>query len=162
MYIKYKEDLFSPIISKRAGQFDVQLKSGTLISEIRKIDNSYFRINGINYFKAEDKKNIYVSTGEEYFVFSKVDENDFDYANSAHNSDVQEVISPMPGNVVKVLVKNGDIVSEGSPLIIIEAMKMETTIYASISGEVSDLNLSQGEQIEADKILLKVNRIESI
>lgn len=161
MYLKNKNELFSPIVSKKAGNYEVQFNDGTLIPSIKKIDDNYFRINGIDFYKSEDKKNIYISTGDEYFVFNKVEDSDYDYSQANGNSNIQEVKSPMPGNVIKLSVSNGDLVSTGDPMIIIEAMKMETTIYASIDGVVSDLNLSQGEQIEADKILLRVSKLDN-
>ena len=126
---------------------------------MKKIDDNYFKVAGEQFFRAEDDKYVYVSNGKAYFKFLKIDEEEQDFAASPDELGIQEVISPMPGSVVKVLVNNGDIVSEGDPLIIIEAMKMETSLYAALAGEVSELNVEDGEQIDSDRILMKVLKV---
>ena len=49
----------------------------------------------------------------------------------------------MPGKVLKVLVAEGQTVEHGEPLIVLEAMKMETTLYAESAGDRSE-NLRRG------------------
>ena len=66
------------------------------------------------------------------------------------------VVSPMSGSIIKVLVKNGDRVSAGQELIILEAMKMETPISAPSDGVVSDLVVSAGMAVEEGQALLKL------
>jgi len=55
-----------------------------------------------------------------------------------------EVIAPLPGLILKILVKDGDTVSEGQPVLIMEAMKMENEIEAPVSGTVSEILVSEG------------------
>jgi acetyl-CoA/propionyl-CoA carboxylase, biotin carboxylase, biotin carboxyl carrier protein len=57
--------------------------------------------------------------------------------------------SPLQGNMWKVLVKKGDAVQEGQLLCIIEAMKMENEITAHKAGTITDLPITEGEQIQA-------------
>ncbi|MFH0977111.1 MAG: biotin/lipoyl-containing protein [Spirochaetota bacterium] len=64
-----------------------------------------------------------------------------------------EVLSPFSGKVVKVLVKQGAQVSEDDELFIIEAMKMETPIYAPCSGTVKEVKTKEAQDVEADNIL---------
>jgi len=59
------------------------------------------------------------------------------------------LISPLQGNVWKVLVKQGDTVQEGQLLVIIEAMKMENEITAHKAGTISELPISEGAPIQA-------------
>jgi len=59
------------------------------------------------------------------------------------------LLSPLQGNMWKVLVKQGDTVEEGQLLCIIEAMKMENEITAHKSGTISDLPIAEGEPIQA-------------
>ena len=59
------------------------------------------------------------------------------------------LISPLQGNVWKVLVKRGDTVQEGQLLVIIEAMKMENEITAHKAGTISELPISEGAPIQA-------------
>jgi len=65
----------------------------------------------------------------------------------------QRVIAPMPGKIVKVLVKPGDIVAARQGLIVIEAMKMENELRASRDGQVKDVHVVEGDLVEAGRLL---------
>ncbi|KAF0096899.1 MAG: 3-methylcrotonyl-CoA carboxylase alpha subunit [Hyphomonadaceae bacterium] len=67
-----------------------------------------------------------------------------------------EIISPMPGKIISLMVKNGQKVAKGEPLLILEAMKMEHMMRADIDGEVSELSVSEGQQIGEKTQLLKI------
>jgi len=60
----------------------------------------------------------------------------------------------MPGKLLKVLVANGDTVTEGQPLAIIEAMKMEHTLSATFDGEVDQVFYAADDFVEADATLI--------
>jgi len=64
------------------------------------------------------------------------------------------IIAPMPGKLLKVLVANGDTVTEGQPLAIIEAMKMEHTLSATFDGEVDQVFYAAEDFVEADATLI--------
>lgn len=66
------------------------------------------------------------------------------------------ISSPMPGKVVKVLVKVGDEMEEGQTAIIISAMKMESEYKAPKSGKVKKVNVANGDTIEGDQILIEL------
>jgi acetyl/propionyl-CoA carboxylase alpha subunit len=63
--------------------------------------------------------------------------------------------SPMPGEILKVLVKENDQVKEGDALLILVSMKMENTIYAHADGQIKAVFVEAGEQIEAGTQLLE-------
>lgn len=65
--------------------------------------------------------------------------------------------APMPGMIVEVLVKVGDTVVKGDQLLILEAMKMQQPVIAGIDGVVSELNVTQGEQVNDGQLLVKVS-----
>ncbi len=56
--------------------------------------------------------------------------------------------APMPGVVLKILVRAGDVVAKGAPLLILEAMKMEHQILAPHDGTVSAVNCTEGEMVQ--------------
>lgn len=56
--------------------------------------------------------------------------------------------APMPGLVLKILVRPGDVVSKGAPLVILEAMKMEHQILAPRDGTVASVNCAEGELVQ--------------
>lgn len=65
-------------------------------------------------------------------------------------------LSPMPGKILKVLVKNGDAVKKGDPLIIMEAMKMEHTLKASKDGTVKEVKYGEGDLVEGQVELVEL------
>ena len=62
--------------------------------------------------------------------------------------------APMPGKVLEVLIPEGAKVSEGQPLMVLEAMKMEHRILADKKGIVTAIHYSQGDQVDAGSVLL--------
>ena len=67
-----------------------------------------------------------------------------------------KIHAPMPGKIVKILVKEGEHVSEGSGLIIIEAMKMENELKSTMQGVVSRIHVKEGRPVEGKEILLEI------
>ena len=61
----------------------------------------------------------------------------------------QRVDSPMPGKVVRVLVKQGERVQEGQALVVVEAMKMENELKSPKAGVVAELHAQEGQAVEA-------------
>ncbi len=64
------------------------------------------------------------------------------------------VTTSMPGTIVEVLVKEGDEVQAGDPVLITEAMKMETEIQAPISGTIERINVAKGDSVNPDEALI--------
>ncbi|MBT6329203.1 MAG: biotin/lipoyl-binding protein, partial [Kordiimonadaceae bacterium] len=67
------------------------------------------------------------------------------------------IITPMPGKLSKLYVKNGERVEQGQSLVILEAMKMEHTIKAPLSGIVEFKSLIQDMQISDGQTLMTIN-----
>jgi len=68
-----------------------------------------------------------------------------------------EVGSPMPGVIVALKVKEGDIVEEGDPVATLSAMKMETVIPATKSGVVNHVTVNIGDKVEGDDLLVEIS-----
>lgn len=62
----------------------------------------------------------------------------------------------MPGRVVRLMVKNGDVVRRGQSLLILEAMKMENDIQSPVDGLVDEIFINAGDTVEAGGQLLHV------
>ncbi|WP_447972763.1 sodium-extruding oxaloacetate decarboxylase subunit alpha [Nitrospira sp. Kam-Ns4a] len=67
-----------------------------------------------------------------------------------------DVAPPMPGRVVKVLVAQGDLVKQGNPVLILEAMKMESRVPAPIDGRVVEVFVAAGDDVKTDETLLQL------
>ena len=66
----------------------------------------------------------------------------------------------MPGQVIALLVTEGQVVRAGDPLVILEAMKMEHTIRAPHDGIVAAIHVHPGTQVAASAVLLDVRQEE--
>ena len=72
-------------------------------------------------------------------------------------SGMQEIKSPMPSRVVKILKKQGDEVELDEGVAVVEAMKMESELKSPIKGEVKDIFVKEGDAVEAGTVLLVVS-----
>ena len=66
------------------------------------------------------------------------------------------IVAPMPGKIVKVLVKTGDSVQPRQGLVVVEAMKMENELRSPKAGTVSEVRVKEGTLVEAGAILVIV------
>ena len=62
----------------------------------------------------------------------------------------------MPGQISKLFIRQGDKVIKGDKLLIIEAMKMETTITAEKTGSITNLKISSGDSVDAKDLLFEI------
>jgi biotin carboxyl carrier protein len=69
----------------------------------------------------------------------------------------QQIIAPMPGKVVRLLVKAGDAVEAGQGLFVVEAMKMQNEIRSPKSGTVERVLTSEGQAVNAGEVLCIVS-----
>ncbi|MDB5038112.1 MAG: putative biotin-requiring protein [Bacteriovoracaceae bacterium] len=75
---------------------------------------------------------------------------------SSSQSSQGEILSEMPGRILKLLVKVGEKVSENQPLLIMEAMKMENEIRATGNSIVKSIAVQQGQSVESGTLLLEL------
>ncbi len=79
-------------------------------------------------------------------------------AASQPESDLEELRAPMPGKIASVVVSEGQEVSQGAPLIVLEAMKMQNTLTSPIKGVVSKITARQGTNVGKDDLLVEVKK----
>ena len=75
----------------------------------------------------------------------------------ADSKKINQIGSPLPGQVAKLFYNQGDKVIKGDKILIIEAMKMETTIVAEKSGTLENVQVSSGDNIDAKDLLFEIN-----
>jgi biotin carboxyl carrier protein len=68
----------------------------------------------------------------------------------------QRLIAPMPGRVVRVFVKVGDVVRARQPLVVVEAMKMENELRASRDGRVAGIHVKEGASVDTGALLVEI------
>lgn len=89
-----------------------------------------------------------VSVQDKSLKVQKVERAKADPANAG------QVGAPIPGAVTSIIVETGDIVSKGDRLLVIEAMKMQTTVYAPVSGKVVEKLVQVGETVDTKDLLM--------
>ena len=65
-----------------------------------------------------------------------------------------EIVAPMPSRVVKLLKGEGDEVAEGDPVVVVEAMKMESELKALQAGKIKSIKVNEGDAVEAKTLLV--------
>ena len=103
---------------------------------------------------------------EEYEVIIKGDCHKFTLMNEQRRAMIRAggkgaagkamVTSPMPGKVVKLLVKEGQEVAAGEGVIVVEAMKMENELKSALAGKVKEIFVGEGEVVDSGAKLLLV------
>lgn len=116
-------------------------------------------ITGVG-IKGEDKRHFYLSIDgmPEEVVFEPL--NQFVAASGAGKrkqaSAPGDVSTSMPGNIVEVLVKEGDAVKAGQAVLITEAMKMEAEVQAPIDGTVKAVLVAKGDRVNPGEVLVEI------
>jgi biotin carboxyl carrier protein len=68
----------------------------------------------------------------------------------------QRVVAPMPGKIVRVDVKPGDVVRVRQPLVVVEAMKMENELRAGRDGTIAEIHVKEGASVDAGALLVVI------
>lgn len=88
-------------------------------------------------------------------VYEKIDK--VSHQKSLELLRVEDAVTTMlPGVVLKVLVKPGDVVRAGEPLVILESMKMENEVVSPKDGVVVEVNVREGQRVEAGDVLVVI------
>ena len=113
-------------------------------------------IDGRRYpvFGARRKESILVSVGPASFEFKPAEAAG---RRRARGLAATEVAAPMPGKVLKVLVRDGDLVEAGQALVVIQAMKMETTLAAESAAIVKHVRVEEGQTVDHGAVLIELS-----
>ena len=69
----------------------------------------------------------------------------------------EEILAPIAGKILQILVAVGDAVKEDDQLVLLEAMKMENPIVCTSDGIVKEIHIKVGDEVEADNLLIVIN-----
>jgi len=97
---------------------------------------------------------ILVAVGPRTFDFVRVEEGAH---HGLHGLATPQITAPMPGKVLRVLVKAGDAVGPGQPLVVLEAMKMETTLAAESDAIVKRVAVEAGQMVDHGAVLIELS-----
>ncbi|MCI0453707.1 MAG: biotin/lipoyl-binding protein [Candidatus Dadabacteria bacterium] len=128
--------------------------------EFQKIDESFYSIIvdgrsiGVGILKKGKKVEVFL--GGDLYEFESISDREREKAKGVI-SGVQEIKSPMPSRVVKILKSNEDVVKEGEGIIVIEAMKMESELKSPIEGKVKEVKVKEGDAVESGTVLVMIS-----
>ena len=106
-----------------------------------------------HFASARRKDAILVAVGPRTFDFVRIEEG----RRPAPGLAASEITAPMPGKVLRVLVKEGDAVSAGQPLVVLEAMKMETALAAESDAIVKRVPVAPGQMVDHGAVLIELS-----
>ncbi|MEE9372305.1 MAG: biotin/lipoyl-containing protein [Saprospiraceae bacterium] len=78
--------------------------------------------------------------------------------NSTNDQKVADITAPMPGLILDIMVNDGDQITKGSPLLILEAMKMENVIKAVGDGVIKKIISQKGEAVNKGQIIIEMEK----
>jgi 3-methylcrotonyl-CoA carboxylase alpha subunit len=115
-----------------------------------------FSVDGLvrRAYVAEDGQRRYVAFDATVYTLARADTSRPKRAGGAGEDNPA---AAMPGQVIKVLVAEGDTVTRGQPLILLEAMKMEIRVTAPRDGRVNKLRCRVGQIVERGQVLLELS-----
>lgn len=79
----------------------------------------------------------------------------------ASQSNPNQIMSPMPGKITKIIVQAGQSVKEGDSVIVMEAMKMEYTLKSDIDTNVEKVNVNLNDQVTLGSLLVQLKVVAS-
>jgi biotin carboxyl carrier protein len=68
-----------------------------------------------------------------------------------------EIKAPMPGMVLRMMVKQGDTIAKGDGLLVLEAMKMENIIKAPADGVIKQLMVAERDKVEKNQVMIQLD-----
>ncbi|WP_421919101.1 biotin/lipoyl-containing protein [Marinifilum sp.] len=125
-------------------EFIVNYKETQFVGEIIELKQNKcsVSINGNTY-------NFTIDTESSFQRKEKLSKNNLQKNNS-------QIIAPMPGKISEILISEGSVVEKGSPLLLLEAMKMQNQVLSAQSGIVKKLLIHEGDNVMANQLLMEI------
>ena len=151
-------EIGAEVISRDGGTIRVRIGDRQLAAEFtpNADGGGVLTIDGRRYpvFGARRKDAILVSVGPASFEFKPAQAAS---RRRARGLAAAQIIAPMPGKVLKVMVRDGDLVEAGQALVVIEAMKMETMLAAESAAMVKHVRVEEGQMVDHGAVLIELS-----
>lgn len=153
-------------ISLEFREAGVVVRDGDIVleAEVRRVSANELRLRlgdrSVRVFLARDGERTFVSVdGRQYGVSeSRADASRPGGGDDPAAGGSLRIKAPMPGKVTKVAVSEGEEVRRNQTLVIVEAMKMENEIKASVDGVVARIHVAAGDLVDAERPLVEIER----
>lgn len=149
--VEIKADHYVVTIGDKKFEVDAQFMTPNCLSIL--INN---QIHTVYIVENEGKK--YLSIAGKQFCLEKTEttsERRF-LSETGATEGMQVITAPMPGEVIKVFVSEGEKVHKGKSLVILEAMKMEHEMKSTVEGHVEKVYVSTGNSVSAGEVLVEL------
>lgn len=127
--------------------------------EYRKLDSNLFSIiiDGQSHQVAvlKNGKHIQVFFEGDLYRFESVSEREEKHSGLS-STGANQIVSPMPSRIVKILKSVDDEVQENEGIIVVEAMKMESELKTSIGGRIKEIKVKEGDTVEGGAVLVVI------
>jgi biotin carboxyl carrier protein len=158
MRVGDSREIDAEVISRDGGTLCVRIGERQLAAEFTPDADGggWLTIDARRYpvFGARRKDSILVSVGPASFEFKPAEAAS---RRRARGLAAAEIVAPMPGKVLKVLVRDGDLVEAGQATVVIEAMKMETTLAAESAAMVKHVRVEEGQMVDHGAVLIELS-----
>lgn len=154
---KFQDEFYTLDIEEESGKAEIEIDEKKFDVEFAQIDKNVYSLKigdeSVTIGVLKKGKKIEVFHNGELYEF-EVSTGRARQREVTGDSGIQEIKSPMPGRIVKILKGEGEEVNEGEGVIVVEAMKMESELKSSVAGTVTQVNVEEGNTVESGTILL--------
>ena len=147
---KFREDFPQGRVKLRIEETTFKLRDYQAFLETNAESITAFKTHQQSAFEAERQR--WIDSGQ--INFSASDESASAFDESAIPEGCIALPAHIPGNVWKILVEPGAVVTEGQPLVILESMKMEVTVAATRTGTIREIRCAEGRPVNAGETLV--------
>lgn len=157
-FTHHSDSLFIDLIAS-GRSYRVIVEGKTAEAEILRAENGKLDllVDGVRVtaYVSSDKAKRWITVNGRTFVLTK--QTGSRKSGGGHHHAAGELTAPMPGQIRAVNVSEGDAVTKGQTLLVLEAMKMEIRIQAPMDGIVKSLAVKQGQTVEREQKLIEVS-----
>lgn len=157
---KSRDQIYKITLEEDENQLQIDIEGRSIPVDFKKVEDNLYSIiiNGISKSVGVLKKGkkVQVFLDGDLYELEAVSERE--QRKTSHiTSGIQEIKSPMPSRVVKILKGEGDEVAPDEGIIVVEAMKMESELKSPIAGKVKNVMVKEGDAVESGTVLLVVS-----
>jgi len=164
-HLDVHEKTINPDVQSRSdGCTEVKIGDDTYALEFQRISDRKISlsINGrqVNaWVEKTDQGKTVILNGQYYFILDK-DAQTGGKSKKSGAAAPTTVTPPMPAIVIQVPVSQGDVVEKGDTVVVVSAMKMETSLKAPYGGKVTRISVGEGDKVMPGDILVDIEKIK--
>ncbi|MFI5322194.1 MAG: acetyl-CoA carboxylase biotin carboxyl carrier protein subunit [Thermodesulfobacteriota bacterium] len=157
---RFRDQLYKITLEKDDSQLQMEIDGNKIPVDFEKTEKNLYSI----IINGQSKKIGVLKKGKKLQIFLDGDLYELEAVSEREQrktshiaKGIQEIKSPMPSRVVKILKGEGDEVAPDEGIIVVEAMKMESELKSPIAGKVKNIMVKEGDAVESGTVLLVVS-----